>query len=375
MPSDPLRHTTVAQNTSSQSAPDLHQSSKLRKDLRKHLPNTYLIPKQSTMTDLKPNLAVFSAKSYDKQYLTSTLQTHHPSLVSSLTFHSFALSSETVSLAHGATAICVFVNDILDAPVLRTLHAHGTRAILLRCAGYNNIDLAVAEELGLFVANVPSYSPEAVAEFAVALIQTLNRKTHRAYNRVREGNFNLEGFLGHTLRGQTVGVVGVGRIGMALARIFNGFGCKMIAYDPFGGEEFKQYGEFVDLETLLSSSDIVSLHCPLTDATRHILGEENLGRMKRGALLVNTSRGGLIDTKAAIAALKKGQLGGLALDVYEEEKDLFYNDHSGEIIHDDTLMRVTLANLQDFVEKRTCRNSLVREGHLLVSRETEPVRL
>lgn len=346
------------------------------------------------------SLAVFSAKSYDKQYLTSTLTTAHPDLATP-TFHSFALTRETVSLAHGSTAVCVFVNDILDAPVLQSLHAHGTRAILLRCAGYNNIDLAAAERLGLFVANVPSYSPEAVAEFAVALIQTLNRKTHRAHNRVREGNFNLEGFLGSTLRGKTVGVVGVGRIGMALARIFVGFGCRVVASDPFGDAEFERYGEFVGLERLLAESDIVSLHCPLTEATRHLLGRENLARMKRGALLVNTSRGGLIDTKAAIEALKKGQLGGLALDVYEEEKDLFYNDHSGEIIHDDTLMRlmtfpnvlvcghqaffthealseiagVTLGNLADFAEKRTCKNSLVREGHLLVRRDTEPVRL
>ncbi|KAH8433467.1 2-hydroxyacid dehydrogenase [Aspergillus melleus] len=345
-------------------------------------------------------LAVFSAKSYDKQYLTSTLQTHHPSLCD-ITYHSFALSSETVSLAYGSTAVCVFVNDILTAPVLKSLHAHGTRAILLRCAGYNNVDLQAAEELGLFVANVPSYSPEAVAEFAVALIQTLNRKTHRAYNRVREGNFNLEGFLGHTLHGKTVGVVGVGRIGMALARIFNGFGCRLLAYDPFGGDEFTQYGAFVELDELLRESHIVSLHCPLTESTRHLLGGENLAKMKQGALLVNTSRGGLIDTKAAIGALKRGQLGGLALDVYEEEGGLFYNDHSGEIIHDDTLMRlmtfpnvlvcghqaffteealgeiagVTLANLLDFKEKRTCKNSLVREGHLLVSRDEEPVRL
>ncbi|KAA8651371.1 hypothetical protein EYZ11_008335 [Aspergillus tanneri] len=345
-------------------------------------------------------LAVFSAKSYDKHYLSTTLQAHYPTLCE-LTYHSFALSSETVSLTSDCDVVCVFVNDTLDAQVLHVLHSHGTRAILLRCAGYNNIDLEVAEKLGFFVAHVPSYSPEAVAEFAVALIQTLNRNTHRAYNRVREGNFNLEGFLGHTLCRKTVGVIGVGRIGMALTRIFHGFGCRLVAYDPFAGEEFQKYGRLVSLETLLRESDIVSLHCPLSETTRHIMGEKNLASMKKGALLVNTSRGALIDTKAAIQALKKGHLGGLALDVYEEERDLFYNDHSAEIIHDDTLMRlmtfpnvlvcghqafftrealaeiaeVTLGNLQDFVNRRPCKNSLVREGHLLLSRDSEPVRL
>ncbi|XBQ87591.1 hypothetical protein V6000_003245 [Aspergillus fumigatus] len=323
-------------------------------------------------------LAVFSAKSYDKLFLDSSLEKDYASFCE-IVYHSFALSSETVSLAKGSDAVCAFVNDTLDAPVLKSLHRYGIRAILLRCAGFNNVDLQVAEELGFFVANVPSYSPEAVAEFAVALIQTLNRKTHRAYNRVREGNFNLEGFLGHTLHGKTVGIVGVGRIGLALAKIFHGFGCRLLASDPFGGEEFRKYGEFVELSELLAQSDV----------------------MRKGALLVNTSRGGLINTKAAIRALKEGHLGGLALDVYEGEGSLFYNDHSTEIIHDDTLMRlmtfpnvlvcghqafftqealceiagVTLGNLQDFVLKRTCKNSLVREGHLLVRRDTEPVRL
>ncbi|GFF78765.1 2-hydroxyacid dehydrogenase homolog 2 [Aspergillus lentulus] len=345
-------------------------------------------------------LAVFSAKSYDKLFLDRALEKDYASFCE-IVYHSFALSSETVSLAKGSDAVCAFVNDTLDATVLKSLHAYGIRAILMRCAGFNNVDLQVAEELGFFVANVPSYSPEAVAEFAVALIQTLNRKTHRAYNRVREGNFNLKGFLGHTLHGKTVGIVGVGRIGLALAKIFHGFGCKLVAYDPFGGEDFKKYGEFTELSELLAQSDVVSLHCPLTESTRHIINDETLAQMKKGALLVNTSRGGLINTSAAIRALKAGHLGGLALDVYEGEGSLFYNDHSAEIIHDDTLMRlmtfpnvlvcghqafftqealseiagVTLGNLQDFVLKRTCKNSLVREGHLLVRRDTEPVRL
>ncbi|PWY89899.1 D-lactate dehydrogenase [Aspergillus heteromorphus CBS 117.55] len=346
-------------------------------------------------------LTLFSAKSYDKHYFTQTLQAHHPDIT--LTEHPFALTSETVSLAQGSTAVCVFVNDTLDAPVLHALHSYGIRAILLRCAGYNNIDLPLAESLGFFVANVPSYSPEAVAEFAVALIQTLNRKTHRAYNRVREGNFNLEGFLGSTLYGKTVGVVGLGRIGMAFARIMRGFGCRLLGMDPYGGEEFVKElgGEYVGLDVLLERSDIVSLHCPLTEGTRHIINKGSLGKLKRGAMVVNTSRGGLVNTRDTVGALKEGILGGLALDVYEEEGDLFYNDHSAEIIHDDTLMRlmtfpnvlvcghqafftrealseiaqVTLGNLEDFRLKRSCRNSLVREGHLLVEGDKEPVRL
>ncbi|KAL4786330.1 hypothetical protein BJX76DRAFT_124001 [Aspergillus varians] len=350
-------------------------------------------------------LAVFSTKSYDKTYLDTVLTANHPDLCT-ITYHPFPLSLETAPLAADHTAVCAFVNDVLDAPVLRALHSTGIRAILLRCAGFNNVDLPTAEELGLFVANVPSYSPEAVAEFAMAMLQTLNRNVHRAYNRVREGNFNLEGFLGVTLHGKTVGIIGVGRIGLALARIVRGFGCRLLAADPMPGmtaEEFRsEYGgELVELRTLLSESDVVSLHCPLTAGTRHIIDTENLGYMKEGALLVNTSRGPLVNTKAAIEALKSGRLGGLALDVYEEEGAYFYNDHSQEIIHDDTLMRLmtfpnvlvcghqafftrealteiagtTLANLEDWAMGRHCSNSLVREGHLVVPEGKEPVRL
>lgn len=345
-------------------------------------------------------LAVFSAKSYDRTYLDQVREQHFPELCT-IEYHAFALSEETVPLAQGCDAVCVFVNDTLDERVLRALYAYGIRAILLRCAGFNHVHLATAEELGLFVANVPAYSPEAVAEFAVALIQTLNRKTHRAYNRVREGNFNIEGLLGNTLHGKTVGIVGVGRIGLAAARIFHGFGCRLLAHDPFAGEEFRQYGTLVDLDTLLKESHIVSLHCPLTESTKHLINEETLARIRPGSLLVNTSRGGLIHTTAVIQALKTKQLGGLALDVYEAEGELFYNDHSGEIIDDDVLMRlmtfhnvlicghqgfftrealeeiaeVTLGNLSDFVSARSCKNSLVTEGHVLVPLHTEPVRL
>ncbi|KAJ5901490.1 hypothetical protein N7495_002018 [Penicillium taxi] len=345
-------------------------------------------------------LAVFSAKSYDRTYLDKVLSERYPQLCS-IEYHAFALSEETVPLAKGSDAVCVFVNDKIDACVLRALHASAVRAILLRCAGFNHVDLVTAKSLNLFVANVPAYSPEAVAEFAVALIQTLNRKTHRAYNRVREGNFNIEGLLGNTLHGKTVGIVGVGRIGLAAARIFHGFGCRLLAHDPFAGEEFAQFGTLVDLDTLLQESHIVTLHCPLVEGTRHLINESTLARMRPGAMLVNTSRGGLIDSAAVIEVLKTCRLGGLALDVYEAEGELFYNDHSGEIIDDDVLMRlmsfpnvllsghqgfftrealteiadVTLANLSAFVDERPCPNSLISERDIVVRRETAPVRL
>ncbi|KAJ5586631.1 hypothetical protein N7450_006418 [Penicillium hetheringtonii] len=333
-------------------------------------------------------LAVFSAKAYDRTYFDHVC-TQYPAL--HIDYHAFALSEETVPLAHDCDAVCVFVNDTLDEPVLRALHANGVRAILLRCAGFNHVHLPTAESLGLF----------AVAEFAVALVQTLNRKTHRAYNRVREGNFNIEGLLGSTLHGKTVGIIGVGRIGLATARIFHGFGCRLLAHDPFAGEEFRRFGTLVDLDTLLRESEIVSLHCPLTEGTRHLINARTLEIIRPGAMLVNTSRGGLIDSQAIIHALKTQRLGGVALDVYEAESDLFYDDHSGEIIHDDVLMRlmtfpnvlvcghqgfftrealteiatVTLGNLDDFANSRSCRNSLVSQGHVFVQKDTAPVRL
>ncbi|KAI1802424.1 putative D-lactate dehydrogenase [Daldinia bambusicola] len=364
-------------------------------------------------------LAVFSAKPYDKKYLTSARATelNNNSTTSStstststttdieVVYHEFALSLETVSLAKGASAVCVFVNDDLGAPVLSSLHASGVRAVLLRCAGFNNVDLGAAQALGLFVAHVPAYSPEAVAEFAVAQIQTLNRHTHRAYNRVREGNFSLQGLLGRTLHGKTVGVVGTGRIGVAFARIMTGFGCRLLAHDVFENPEFAEGcgGAYVPLEELLAASDFVSLHCPLTEKTRHIINDETLERMKPGAMLVNTSRGGLIDTRAVIAALKRKHLGGLALDVYEGEGALFYNDHSGHIIDDDELMRLTtfhnvlvcghqaffteealreiaegtMENLNDFLRGRQCKYALVQDqvGKPLVRKESVPIRI
>lgn len=347
------------------------------------------------------DLAVFNSHPYDKEYITAARLARASSSTISriqLTFHDFHLSEDTASLAAGATAVCAFVNDDLSAPVLETLHQVGVRAILLRCAGFNNVDIEKAKELGLFVANVPSYSPEAVAEFAAALIQTLNRKTHRAYNRVREGNFNLDGLLGRTLHGKTVGICGTGRIGVCLARIMKGFGCNIVAYDPYENAEFKKYGTYTDFDTLLSSSDFVSLHCPLMPHTKHIINDTALKKMKPSAMLINTSRGALIETRSVIKALKNGELGGLALDVYEGEGKIFYKDHSNSIIEDDDLMRLmtfpnviicghqaffteealteiagcTLRSLEEFIEGRPCMNSLIKEAPL--RRDSGPVR-
>ena len=286
------------------------------------------------------HLALFSTKPYDKRYFEASRTASGLGHIN-VTYHEVALNDDTASLAAGADGICVFVNDVVNKNVIQKLATNGVKAIFLRCAGFNNVDLDAAAEHGIAVLNVPSYSPEAVAEFAVALIQTLNRNTHRAYNRVREGNFALDGLLGRTLHGKTVGIIGTGKIGVATARIMKGFGCRIIAHDPFETAAFKEIGEYLPLDQLLPECDVISLHCPLMDSTRHIINEETISKMKPRALLVNTSRGGLIDTRAVIRALKRGHLGGLALDVYEGEGSLFYGDHSGEIIHDDILMRLT----------------------------------
>ncbi|ROT37161.1 D-lactate dehydrogenase [Sodiomyces alkalinus F11] len=331
-------------------------------------------------------VAVFSTKPYDKHYLQAACP---PESNIQLTFHPVPLTPETASLVTKASAdaVCVFVNDHLPSPVLSHLASSGVRAILLRCAGSNNVDLPAAQALGLSVANVPAYSPEAVAEFAVALLQTLNRQTHRAHARVREGNFSLDGLMGRTLRGKTVGLIGTGRIGVAFARIMSaGFGCRVLAHDPFRNPAFEPYGSYVDdLAALLPQCDVLSLHCPLTESTKHVINADTLALLPDRAILVNTSRGGLVDTKALIHALKARKLAGVALDVYEGEGSLFYDDHSGEIIQDDVLMRLltfpnvivcghqaffaeealreiadcTVRNLQDIMARRPCENALV----------------
>lgn len=282
------------------------------------------------------DMTIFSTKSYDRRFLTAANDGAHR-----LTFVEAHLTAETAVLARGAGAVCPFVNDRVDEPVLAALADLGVRLVALRSAGYNNVDIAAAGRLGLTVARVPAYSPEAVSEHTVALILALDRNIHRAYARVREGNFALEGLLGFNLEGRTVGVVGTGRIGAGVARIMASFGCRIVAYDIAPNPVCVAAGvTYRPLDVLLAESDIVSLHCPLTAATRHMIGAATIPTLKRGMMLINTSRGALIDTSLVIEALKDGTIGHLGLDVYEEESDLFFEDMSDLVIRDDVFSRL-----------------------------------
>ena len=287
-------------------------------------------------------VAVFSTKEYDRKYLRAANATSAgTSDPHELTFLDVRLGPETAPLAAGFDAVCLFVNDVVDASVADTLRRGGTRLIALRCAGFNNIDLAATSALGITVVRVPAYSPHAVAEHTVALMLSLNRKIHRAYARVREGNFAIDGLLGFDLAGRTIGVVGTGRIGAVVARIMRGFDCRVIATDVAPNPARAALGvEYVSFEQLLRESDVITLHCPLTPESRHLLGREAFAQMKPGVMVVNTSRGALLDASAAIEALKSGQLGSLALDVYEEESDIFFEDLSNRVLHDDILARL-----------------------------------
>ena len=280
-------------------------------------------------------VAFYDTKPYDREYFERALEANRLRRQ----FHEFRLTSETAASVDGAQAVCVFVNDRLDAPCLEQLHQAGVRLVALRCAGFNNVDLTAAKSLGLAVTRVPAYSPHAVAEHAVALLLTLNRKIHRAFNRVRELNFSLSGLVGFDLHGKTIGIIGTGKIGRIAAQIFRGFGSDVLAHDPFPAQEWAAtHGiRYVDFDTLLAASDVISLHVPLLPETHHLLNEQTLARMKPGVFIVNTSRGKLIDTGALIAALKAGHVGGVALDVYEEEEGIFFEDLSGQVLHDDEL--------------------------------------
>lgn len=251
------------------------------------------------------------------------------------------LGPETARLAEGAEAVCLFVNDDASAPVVAELKALGVRLIALRSAGFNHVDLAAAADAGIAVARVPAYSPHAVAEHTVALMLTLNRHIHRAWTRVREGNFLLDGLMGFAMHGKTVGIVGTGEIGLVTARILAGFGCRLLGADPFPRREAEALGlVYVGIEQLAASSDIITLHCPLTPETRHLVDARLIAGMRKGVMLVNTSRGAVVDTRAVIDGLKSGQIGALALDVYEEEGDLFFADLSDEVIRDDVFARL-----------------------------------
>jgi D-lactate dehydrogenase len=327
-------------------------------------------------------VTLFSSKPYDEAFLKRL----NPSFGHELVFIENRLNPQTAHFAYGSPAVCAFVNDVLDATTLEKLAHGGTRFIAMRCAGYNNVDLAAAQSLGLQVARVPAYSPFAVAEHAVALFLSLNRHVHKAYNRVRDGNFSIDGLIGHDVHGMTVGVIGTGSIGRIFARIMSGFGCEVLAYDVAPDPDCLQLGvRYVELHELFARSQVISLHCPLTPQTYHLVNEQSLARMRDGVFLINTSRGALIDTEAVMAAIKSSKIGGLALDVYEEESALFFEDRSVGIIQDDVFMRLTtfpnvlvtghqafftheamtniaqttLSNLADFEAGRACANRVI----------------
>jgi len=280
-------------------------------------------------------IAVYSTQPYDKAYLQQHNTGHE------LLFYEAPLTIGTCSLAAGCTAICVFVNDGVHAAILAKLSSMGVKLIVLRCAGFNNVDAVAAKQLNIKIVRVPAYAPQAVAEHAVALILTLNRKTHKAYNRVREGNFSLTNLAGFNLHNKTAGVVGTGKIGSAFCKIMLGFGCKVLAYDVLEDDALKQAGvQYTTLNNLLLQSTIISLHCPLNAATAHIINNDTLALMQPGTMLINTSRGALINTAHAIAALKTGRLGYLGIDVYEQEEALFFNDLTGTVVSDDIIERL-----------------------------------
>ncbi|MEM6505777.1 MAG: 2-hydroxyacid dehydrogenase [Planctomycetota bacterium] len=282
-------------------------------------------------------IAFFSTKPYDQRFFESANQDGGHELV----FFETKLTAKTATLAAGFASVCVFVNDPLDGAVLSKLSQQGCKLILLRCAGYNNVDLDAADCLGMTVCRVPMYSPFAVAEHTVTLILAMNRKVYKAYNRVRDGNFAIDGLIGFDLNGKTIGIVGTGRIGQIMAKICIGFGMHVLAYDLGPNPECKAMGvTYVPFDELVAKSDIVSLMCPLTPQTHHLISTDIVRQMKPGVMLVNTSRGGLIDAKALIGGLKSGQIGSVALDVYEEEGDVFFEDLSDQVLQDDVLARL-----------------------------------
>jgi len=282
---------------------------------------------------------LFSARPYDVRSFEASNAARDTPL--ELAFRVPRLDATTAALAQGFDAVVPFVNDVVDREVIGLLAAGGTRLLALRSSGFNHVDLRAAQDAGLTVMRVPAYSPHAVAEFTLALMLSVDRRVHRAYARVRDGNFSLEGLLGSGLHGRTVGIVGTGRIGATVAHILRGFGCELLAHDPDPDEAVEALGaRYVDLDTLLRGSDIITLHCPLTPASHHLIDAAAIGRMREGVMIVNTSRGELVDTRAVIDGLKSGAIGHLALDVYEEEGDLFFEDLSDRVITDDVFSRL-----------------------------------
>lgn len=326
-------------------------------------------------------VAVFSSKAYDRQFLTEA--NHHYGY--ELVFFEPRLTPQTATMATGFPIICAFINDQLDRSTLEAIAPLGVRLIAMRSAGYNNVDLGAARDLGITIVHVPAYSPYAVAEHAVGLILMLNRKLYRAYNRVRDDNFSLDGLLGFDLHGSSVGVIGTGKIGQCFAQIMSGFGCQIFAYDLYQNPACLELGvKYMELVPLLAASDIISLHCPLTPDTYHLINHESIQHLKPGAMLINTSRGALVDTQAVITGIKAGRIGYFGADVYEEEAELFFEDLSNTIIQDDTfqllqsfsnvvitahqafftrnalqkIAETTLSNIQEFEQGRPCTNQV-----------------
>jgi len=327
-------------------------------------------------------VAVFSSKPYDKHFLNAA----NAGVGHELIYYDTKLDVNTAPLVGDAPAVCVFVHDVLNRATLEILRQCGVKLIALRCTGFNHVDLQAAGELGLTVVRVTAYSPYSVAEHAVGLILTLSRKYHRAYNRVREGNFSLDGLLGFDLHARTVGIIGTGKIGMVFAQILEGFGCRLLGYDTCPNPNFPKLNraEYVSLDELYAQSDIISLHCPLLPETYHLIDRAALAKMKPGVILINVSRGALIDTEAVIEGLKSRKIGALGLDVYEEEEGLFFQDLSFQIIQDDVFQRlltfpnvlvtghqafftqealtdiakITISNISDFAAGRPCPHEI-----------------
>lgn len=330
-------------------------------------------------------VAVFSTKDYDRQYLTAA----NAAAAHEIEFFETPLNSLTATAASDYDCVSAFVNDHIDRAVLEILSAGRTRLVAMRCAGYNNVDLEAARVLGVTVVRVPAYSPFAVAEHVIAILMALYRTTHRSYNRVREGNFSLEGMVGHEVHGRTVGIIGTGTIGSIVARLFEGFGVERLAHDVVPNPDVEAMGiPYVTLDELWTRCQIITLHCPLLPSTRHMVNKDTIAKMQDGVTLINTSRGALIDTDAVYRALKSRKIGHLGIDVYEEEDDLFFSDHSSEIIQDDLFMRLTtfpnvlitghqafftrralgniadttVTNISEFESTSSCQNAIVLPG-------------
>jgi D-lactate dehydrogenase len=324
-------------------------------------------------------LAVFDTHEYDRAALGEA----NKAAGHDLHFFEPSLCAQTAPLARGYPGVCVFVHDILDEPTLRALKEGGTELVALRCAGFNNLDIAAAAKLGLRVVRVPEYSPYAVAEHAMALLLALNRKVARAYNRVRDGNFSLDGLVGFDLHGKTVGIIGLGKIGSVFARIAHGFGCRLLGYDvkPDARLAAETGLAYVPLDQIYAESDVISLHVPLFPETLHLINRETLSRMKPGVVLINTSRGALINASDLVEALKSGAIGGAALDVYEEEEQFFFRDLSGQILQDDILARllgcpnVLVTSHQAFLTREALQNiAETTLGNVTAYAEKRPLR-